>query len=197
MFTGIVEEVGVIKDVEELEGSRVFKIEALLVIEDSTVGSSIALDGACHTLIGIFNDGFAVNSIGATLEKTVGKEYRKGSKINLERPVMVGTRLDGHLVQGHVDGTGEISAIEDMGQYHLMDIKIPEEVMLKTLIAGSITINGVSLTVNDIVGHSVCQVAVIPFTWANTNLREQVVGSQVNIEGDLVGKYIYNFQKPA
>ncbi len=197
MFTGIVEEVGVIKDVEELEGSRVFKIEAHLVIEDSTVGSSIALDGACHTLIGIFNDGFAVNSIGATLEKTVGKEYRKGSKINLERPVMVGTRLDGHLVQGHVDGTGEISAIEDMGQYHFMDIKIPEEVMLKTLIAGSITINGVSLTVNDIVGHSVCQVAVIPFTWANTNLREQVVGSQVNIEGDLVGKYIYNFQKPA
>ena len=158
----------------------------------------LAVDiGNSNVVIGIFNDGFAVNSIGSTLEKTVGEEYRKGSKINLERPVMVGTRLDGHLVQGHVDGTGEISAIEDMGQYHLMDIKIPEEVMLKTLIAGSITINGVSLTVNDIVGHSVCQVAVIPFTWANTNLREQVVGSQVNIEGDLVGKYIYNFQKPA
>ena len=130
---------------------------------------------------------------------TIASQYQEGSKVNLERATIVGSRLDGHLVQGHVDGTGEVTSVKSMGQYHLMDIDLPDKIMATTVVTGSITVNGVSLTVNAIVqkdlSQHLCQLAIIPFTWRNTNLGELTVGSNVNVEGDVIGKYLNRFQE--
>ena len=195
MFTGIVEEVGILREIREFEGSRSFRIGAREILSDLEVGSSVSLDGACHTIVETLNGEFVVNSIGTTLAKTIASDYCQGDKINLERAVLMGSRLDGHLVQGHVDGTGEVIAVENRGQYHLVDIKVPLKVTPVTLIAGSITVNGVSLTINAIPIENDCQVAIIPFTWDNTNLQKSTVGLKVNIEGDLIGKYLQRLQK--
>ena len=110
--------------------------------------------------------------------------------MNLERAVAVGTRLDGHLVQGHVDAVGDLIGIEDQGEYRLLDLRIPSDVASGTILHGSITLNGVSLTVNAISDDHICQVAVIPYTWDHTNLSRLEAGARVNVEGDLIGKYV-------
>jgi riboflavin synthase len=128
--------------------------------------------------------------VGTTLSRTVAAEYTEGSLVNLERALAVGTRLDGHFVQGHVDVVGELIAVEDKGEYRLLDFRIPPDVALATILHGSIALNGVSLTVNAISDDHVCQVAVIPYTWEHTNLRMFEPGAHVNVEGDLIGKYV-------
>ena len=199
MFTGIVEEIGTIGRIEGFDGYRTLTINVELILGDLSVGASISIDGACHTVVELFDDGFAVNSIGTTLAKTIASQYQEGSKVNLERATIVGSRLDGHLVQGHVDGTGEVTSVKSMGQYHLMDIDLPDKIMATTVVTGSITVNGVSLTVNAIIqkdlSQHLCQLAIIPFTWRNTNLGELTVGSNVNVEGDVIGKYLNRFQE--
>ena len=190
MFSGIVEEVGTIRATREMDGARELEIEAKVVLEDLQPGSSVSLDGACHTVVDVLAGGFTVNSVGTTLSRTVAADYTEGSPVNLERAVAMGTRLDGHLVQGHVDAVGDLIGIEDQGEYRLLDFRIPSDVALGTILHGSITLNGVSLTVNAISGDDVCQVAVIPHTWEHTNLSRLEAGARVNVEGDLIGKYV-------
>ena len=190
MFSGIVEEVGTVRATREMDAVRELEIGAKLVLEDLQPGSSVSLDGACHTVIEVLGGGFTVNSVGTTLSRTVAGDYSEGSPVNLERAIAVGTRLDGHLVQGHVDAVGELIHVEDRGEYRLLDFRIPADVASGTILHGSITINGVSLTVNAISDDHVCQVAVIPYTWEHTNLRVLEPGVRVNIEGDLIGKYV-------
>ena len=113
-----------------------------------------------------------------------------GSKVNLERSMVLGGRLDGHLVQGHVDGVGRVLSVRQEGDYWLMDFQVPELVSHLTILHGSITVNGVSLTVNALPAEGQCQVGIIPFTWDHTNLGSLKPGDQVNLEGDLVGKYV-------
>ncbi len=151
---------------------------------------SISLDGACHTVVEVLAGGFTVNSVGTTLSRTVAGDYTDGSPVNLERAVAVGTRLDGHLVQGHVDAVGELIGVEDQGEYRLLDFRIPSDVASGTILHGSIALNGVSLTVNAISDDHICQVAVIPYTLDHTNLRLLEPGGRVNVEGDLIGKYV-------
>ena len=190
MFSGVVEEVGTVRATREMDGARELEIDARVVLEDLQPGSSISLDGACHTVVEVLAGGFSVNSVGTTLSRTVAADYTEGSPVNLERAVAVGTRLDGHLVQGHVDAVGDLIGVEDKGEYRLLDFRITSDVASATILHGSITLNGVSLTVNAISDDHICQVAVIPYTWEHTNLRMLEPGARVNVEGDLIGKYV-------
>ena len=190
MFSGIVEEVGKIVGLRELEGARELEISAPGILDDLPVGASVALDGACHTVAVLVDGGFTVTSIGTTLSRTVVSRYREGSEVNMERAVKVGARLDGHLVQGHVDAVGRVMGIEEHGDYWLFDFEVPPEVSDVMLLHGSIAINGVSLTINAISDDGGCQVGIIPHTWENTNFRSLTAGAEVNMEGDLIGKYV-------
>ncbi len=189
MFTGIVEATGRVRDVEDRESTRRFWVEAPFAAELSD-GDSIAVDGACLTVAAHETDRFAVDVIGTTLERTVASRYAEGSRVNLERALSVGDRIDGHLVQGHVDGIGHLVRCIMEGEFWLMDVSIPEDVASLTVERGSVTINGVSLTVSEMVERSVCRIGVIPFTHAHTNLGDLADGDAVNVEGDLIGKYV-------
>jgi riboflavin synthase len=173
-----------------MDGARELEIDASVVLEDLQPGASVCLDGACHTVVEVLEGGFTVNSVGTTLSRTVAGDYTDGSPVNLERALAMGTRLDGHLVQGHIDGVGDLIGAEHQGEYRLLDFRIPSDVASGTILHGSITLNGVSLTVNAISDDHICQVAVIPFTWEHTNLSMLEPGARVNVEGDLIGKYV-------
>ena len=190
MFSGIIEEMGTVRATREMDGARELEIDASVVLEDLQPGSSVCLDGACHTVVEVLDEGFTVNSVGTTLSRTVAGDYTEGSPVNLERALAIGTRLDGHLVQGHIDGVGDLIGVEHRGEHRLLDFRIPSAVASGTLLHGSIALNGVSLTVNAISDDHICQVAVIPYTWEHTNLGMLEPGARVNVEGDLVGKYV-------
>ena len=190
MFTGIIETVGTIVSARERANAREFVIEAPELSGEMKDGDSITVDGACQTSVRNDIRSFAIDTIGTTLSRTIAGEYRVGSRVNLERSMVLGGRLDGHLVQGHVDGVGRVLSVRQEGDYWLMDFQIPDVVERVTILHGSITINGVSLTVNAIPAEGQCQVGIIPFTWEHTNLGSLKAGDPVNLEGDLVGKYV-------
>ena len=190
MFTGIVEATGVVSGVDTSAGGLRVRFRAPEVIEGLIVGRSVAVDGACLTAVELHPDGFSVDVIGTTLERTVPGGYREGTRVNLERGVRLGDHLDGHMVQGHVDGVGEVLVVRSEGDSLLVDVRLPREVEALTIVHGSITLNGVSLTVNAMPGPGRCQVAVIPYTRKVTTLGNLRVGDAVNIEGDLIGKYV-------
>jgi riboflavin synthase len=191
VFTGIIEAVGTIAAVEEGEDARVVTIRAPEVVDGTLApGASVAVDGACLTAVDVTAEAFTVEAIGTTLSRTVARTYGPGVRVNLERALRMGDRLDGHLVQGHVDGLGELVSSERKGDYWLLDMAIPRSVGETTILHGSIAINGVSLTVNALPGPELCQVAIIPHTWTHTNLADLDPGDPVNLEGDLIGKYV-------
>ncbi|MEX2526070.1 MAG: riboflavin synthase [Gemmatimonadota bacterium] len=192
MFTGLIECRGRVVRVEEGEGSRTLHIQAPTLVPELTRGQSIAVDGVCQTVVELVGDCFAVQAVGATLGRTTLGEYVPQQEVNLERSLAVGDRLDGHLVQGHVDGVGRILGIRRDGDQHLVDVEIPPEVWRHTLLHGSITLDGISLTVNRRLPEHQIQVAVIPHTWEVTTLSLRSAGDGVNVEGDLIGKYVGN-----
>jgi riboflavin synthase len=190
MFTGIIEAVGTIAAARERAGAREFVIEAPEFAGELKAGDSITVDGACQTAVRNDTRSFAIDTIGTTLSRTIAGGYRVGSKVNLERSMVLGGRLDGHLVQGHVDGVGRALSVRQEGDYWLLDFQIPPVVEGVVILHGSITVNGVSLTVNAIPSKGQVQVGIIPFTWEHTNLGSLRPGDPVNLEGDLVGKYV-------
>jgi riboflavin synthase len=190
MFTGIVEEVGRIASVEELGGGRAFRIEAVTVLQGLRLGDSVAIDGACHTTTAILEDGFAVQSVATTLGRTTLGDFQAGRPVNLERALAVGDRLGGHMVQGHVDAVGEVLRVEPRDELVLIDVAIPAEIAAVTVLHGSITVDGISLTVNDLPEPGVCQVSIIPYTRDHTTIGRLQRGSRVNLEGDTIGKYV-------
>ena len=165
MFTGIIEAVGTITSARERAGAREFVIEAPEFSGELKAGDSITVDGACQTAVRNDARSFAIDTIGTTLSRTIAEAYRVGTRVNLERSMVLGGRLDGHLVQGHVDGVGRVLSIRQEGDYWLLDFRIPPVVESVVILHGSITINGVSLTVNAIPAEGECQVGIIPFTW--------------------------------
>jgi len=189
MFTGLIEAVGTVGEVREMQAGRRLVIHAPQLGAALAVGDSVAVDGACLTAVETGPDAFAVEVIGTTLSRTVAGRYRPGSRVNLERALRLGDRLGGHMVQGHIDATGELEAVHKEGDYRLLDFRIPPEVAQTTILHGSITISGVSLTVNALEGER-CQVAIIPHTWEHTTLCDLRPGDPVNLEGDLIGKYV-------
>ena len=189
MFTGLIEAVGRIVNIQEVTGGRSFEIEAPFTTE-LTTGQSVAVDGACLTVTNSTSARFSVTAVGATLERTIAAEYALGGYVNLERALRVGERLDGHLVQGHVDGVAEFLGLEESSDSRALSFSLPEAVSRVTIPRGSVTLSGISLTVAGLSEAGICEVAIIPHTWEHTNLRELVPGDRVNVEGDLIGKYV-------
>jgi riboflavin synthase len=190
MFTGIIETTGRIVEARDLDTTRRFTIEAEAFARDLEPGESIAVDGACLTAVAFAENTFEVDVIGTTLERTVAGRYRAGSRVNLERAMKVDGRLDGHMVQGHVDGVGHLVRVVEDGEFWRMDFSIPRPVAETTILHGSIALNGVSLTVSDFTGEDEVQIGIIPYTWEQTNLGALRPGDPVNVEGDLIGKYV-------
>jgi riboflavin synthase len=190
LFTGLVEEVGVVEAVTPLEGGREISIRGREVLSGMALGDSIAIDGACHNVTAFDATRFVVQSVATTLERTTIGEFAPGRRVNLERPLALGDRLGGHLVQGHVDGVGRILRIEHAAEHWKIDFTLPAVVAQVTILHGSITMNGVSLTVNALPEPGVCQVSIIPHTWEVTALADLTSGAAVNLEGDMIGKYV-------
>lgn len=195
MFTGIIEEVGEIRSVEELDGGRTFVVAANVVLDGLRLGDSISIDGACHTITSLHPDAFTVQSVATTLQRTTLGGYDVGRRVNLERAMALGDRLGGHLMQGHVDAVGKVVSILRRGEHVLIDFTVPKIVADVTILHGSIGLNGISLTVNALPDDGVVQVSIIPHTWEATALGVLEEGSAVNLEGDMIGKYVQHLMR--
>jgi len=199
VFTGIVEVMGRIQAVEDRATTRRFRLEAPEVAPELELGDSVSVDGACLTVTEHDPSGFSVDVVGTTLERTIAGGYEVGGVVNLERALAFGDRLDGHLVQGHVDGVGHLEAIREDGEFWRLRVRLPGVVLRTTVLHGSITLNGVSLTVSDLLeekGDSGVEIGIIPHTWEHTNLRLLKPGNPVNVEADLIGKYVGRLMAP-
>ena len=188
MFTGIVTAVGKVREARAETGGVALAIEA--PYPDLELGESVAVDGACLTVNQVGAGWFGVHVVVTSLARTRIGRYAAGRRVNLERALRVGDRLGGHLVQGHVDGVGVIERVADNDDARLLDIRLPPEVAAVSVPLGSITVDGVSLTVNAIPAPGVIQVSLIPFTLQQTTLGERAAGDEVHLEGDTVGKYV-------
>jgi riboflavin synthase len=190
MFTGIVETTGTVLEKVLGDGTLRLRVQAPTLVRELAPGDSVSVDGACLTVTELRSDAFSVDVIGTTLERTLAGTYEPGRRVNLERAARADARLDGHLVQGHVDGVGHLRRITKDGDYWLLDFTLPAEVHAQTIEHGSITLNGVSLTVSELLPESGVRIGVIPYTHEHTNLGTLREGDPVNVEGDLVGKYV-------
>jgi riboflavin synthase len=196
MFTGLIEALGRLESVEDRPPLRVFRIRTPAgFLDDVAPGDSVAVDGACLTAVEVEPERLTVEAIPQTLERTVAGRYRTGTVVNLEKALVLGTRLGGHLVQGHVDGMASLMRILEEGEAWRLHFRLPAEVHRATILHGSITLNGVSLTVNalgdpDDREPNHLEVGIIPHTWTHTNLSLLAPGDPVNVEGDLIGKYV-------
>ena len=189
MFTGIIEAVGEVAAVGEAPSGRTLVVEAPFAGELAR-GQSVAVDGACLTVRAVDTGTFSVEVGASTLKRTVAGRYKRAAAVNLERAVRVGGRLDGHLVQGHVDGLATFLARRAAGETRFFEFGLPEDVFAATVVHGSVALNGVSLTVNGLRADGRCEVAIVPHTWENTNLRGLAAGDPVNVEADVIGKYV-------
>lgn len=189
------EAVGRVVSLEESGGQRDLRIEAPFSGE-LAVGDSVSIDGACLTVTEADDVAFHVTAMSTTLERTTLGRYGVGTEVNLERALELGGRLGGHIVQGHVDGVAELVSIEEAPGRRVLSFRLPPDVFAVTIPQGSITLSGISLTVVSLSEDEVCQVAIIPHTWRHTNLRGLVPGSLVNVEGDLVGRYVWRALEP-
>jgi riboflavin synthase len=191
MFTGIIEEVGTVA----AAGHRM-RIQCRLVLEDIKEGASIAVNGVCLTAVEIPPDGFWCDLSPETLARTNLGALRAGSLVNLERPAAVGDRLSGHIVQGHVDGAAEFLSLEPLADGNWwLKVRIPADLDRYVIHKGSITLDGVSLTVASLEGDMV-GVAIIPHTYENTVMRSYGPGTAINVEVDLIGKYVEKLTIP-
>lgn len=188
MFTGIVTAVGRVRDARPAGGGIELGIEAPYT--DLEPGESVAVDGACLTVNGVRPGWFGVHVVATSLGRTRIGEYTAGRRVNLERALRLGDRLGGHIVQGHVDGTGTVRRVAPQADARLLDIEVPADVAAVSIPLGSITVDGVSLTVNAVPAPGVIQVSLIPFTLQATTLGDRVPGDVVHLEGDAIGKYV-------
>ena len=195
MFTGLIEEVGRLAGVEPTERGLRLSIAANHVIDGLNVGDSVSIDGVCQTVVAVSDRGFIVEAMAPTLERTTFGALHPQQAMNLERALPLGARMGGHLVQGHVDGVGRVRTVTRRGEHALVDIEVPESIAEVTVLHGSIAVNGVSLTVNALPEPMVVQVAIIPHTWEHTNFSALQTDTAVNLEGDMIGKYVVEYMK--
>ena len=190
MFTGIIEEVGAISK----RGGAELTILAQKVLEDVKLGDSIAIDGACMTVVSFTEDSFIVQVSPESFERTTLGNLKAGDAVNLERAMALGDRFGGHLVQGHVDGVGRVERIEKQGEFTLWTFWAPAEVAPYLVPKGSVTVDGISLTVVSPTTETF-SVAVIPTTLQETKLASKQPGDPINLEADVFGKHIYHYIK--
>ncbi len=191
MFTGLVTAVGQVRSVEPRDGGLDLRIAA--PYRDVAAGESIAVAGACLTVTAIGDGWFSVHAVATTLPRTRFAALAPGAPVNLERAVLAGSPLGGHLVQGHVDGVGTVTAVRQAQDTRVIDVRVPAEVERGSIPLGSITVEGVSLTVNAMPGHGIIQLALVPYTVEHTTLGRLAAGDPVHLEGDVIGKYVRAF----
>jgi riboflavin synthase len=192
MFTGLVEEVGDLRALRVLDRSATLEIGARRVLDGLTVGDSVLTDGVCLTVTAVRTDGFSADAMPETVRRTTLAERRPGDGLNLERALTLGSRLGGHLVAGHVDGVGEVKAVTPEGNALVVDIAAPDAVAGVSVPQGSVAVDGVSLTIVAVDGSSL-RVSLIPHTAAATTLSGLARGRRVNLEADLIAKYVQAF----
>ena len=189
MFTGIIEEIGKIEKIIPISGGITIKIKAEKILEDIRVNDSVCIDGVCLTVTKLDKNSFWADAVGATLDKTTFNKVKEDTLVNLERSVRLSDRLGGHLVQGHVNGIGTITEIQKLGENYSVKVVIPEELERYLIKEGSIAINGISLTIADLDKNEI-SISVIPHTWQNTNFKDKKLNDKVNIEIDILAKYV-------
>ena len=192
MFTGIVEEIGTLRGIRPGTDSFVLDVAATAVTGDAAVGDSILTDGVCLTVTSVRADGFSADAMPETVRRTTLSERRPGDSLNLERAMTLSSRLGGHLVSGHVDGVGTVTSVTPEDNALVVEVEAPEAVARVTVGQGSVAVDGVSLTVVAVAGDRV-RVSLIPHTAAVTTLGRLKPGSRVNLEADLIAKYVYAF----
>ena len=194
MFTGLIDDVGTITTVASTEAGRELRIACRY--EDLAVGESIAVNGACLTVRACEQGLFVTAAVVTTLERTTIGAWEAGHRVNLERALRVGDRLGGHLVQGHVDGVGDVRQVQRRGDALLVDVEIGHELAATTVPFGSIAIDGVSLTVNALPAEGIVQLSLIEHTLRATTLGSLAAGDRVHVELDVVGKYLQRIAAP-
>ena len=188
MFTGLVDDVGIIERLQVTPAGREFRIRCRY--DDLVAGESIAVNGACLTVRERGPRWFTVAAVTTTLDRTTMAEWQANRRINLERALRLGDRLGGHLVQGHVDGVGRVVDVRQRDDARLVDLALPAGLAELMVLHGSITVDGVSLTVNDLLPADVVQLSLIEYTLHHTTLGDLREGDAVHVEADMLGKYV-------
>jgi riboflavin synthase len=188
MFTGIITDIGRVLEIVDGDGRRM-TIATRLPLAEIPLGGSIATSGICFTAVDKGEDWFVVEASGATLEVTTAGAWIVGEAVNLERSLRIGDEMGGHIVFGHVDAVGEIVALEPAGESHRLEVRVPGSLAPLIAVKGSIAVDGISLTVNE-VGRDRFALNVIPHTWRATNLADRKPGDRVNVEVDMLARYV-------
>lgn len=196
MFTGIIEEIGEVVEIKDTGDFRAIHVRGKSVFDDLKLGSSIAVNGVCLTVRSIDTNVFTAEMSRETLDRTSLGNLARGSIVNLERPMRAESRFGGHIVQGHVDGIGWIRKFDREGDAWNLKIEYPAAGSRYIVEKGSIAVDGISLTVASLQGSSVFSVAIIPHTFENTNLKMAKPGDPVNLEFDVIAKYVETLIKP-
>jgi riboflavin synthase len=192
MFTGIIEHMGTVDSLKaSAEGGRL-TIHAPTVAKQLAVSNSIAVNGCCLTVVKLDKENFSADLSGETLRKTSIAEWTSGTRVNLEQPLTAGKEFGGHFVLGHVDTVGRVARLEPEGGNWWYGVEVPESFAHSIVPQGSISIDGISLTVARWNGR-VAEIAIIPFTYEHTNVRDKKIGDAVNLEGDVLGKYVERY----
>ena len=198
MFTGLIDDVGVVERVLSTEAGREFRIRCRY--DDLADGESIAVNGACLTVRACGVDGgagwFTAAAVVTTLGRTTLGAWEAGRRVNLERALRAGDRFGGHLVQGHVDGVARVTAVRQAGDARLVDLALPAGLAELMVPHGSLAVDGVSLTVNDLPAPQVVQLSLIEYTLRHTTLDDLAEGARVHVEADVVGKYVHALVAP-
>jgi len=189
MFTGIIEEIGILNKTIRVDRGRKLEIHAKTVLEGLKPDDSVAVNGVCLTVVRLDDAGFESDAVETTMNKTTIGSWSVGKKLNLERAMRADGRFGGHFVQGHVDGTGKVVLNRSTGKGRWMEIEIPSDISQYTVQHGSIAVDGISLTVAGLIGNRL-RLALIPHTIEKTNLGLLDAGDSVNIETDVLGKYL-------
>jgi len=189
MFTGIIEELGSVRSIEERGENARLVISAHVVTEGTNHGDSISVNGVCLTALDIESDSFAADVSRETLQRSTLGSLKPGAPVNLERAVTPATRLGGHIVQGHVDARGQFMGVENHGESWTVRIAYPKEIARYLVFKGSVSVEGISLTIAGL-ADEFFEIAIIPKTWEVTNLSHLKPGDNVNIEVDIIGKYV-------
>ena len=192
MFTGLIEETGKIENTRPIAGGVELTIAAKKILNGLRNGDSFSINGVCLTVTEISSGNFSVDAVGETISKTTIGKLSPGSIVNLETALQLSQKLGGHLVQGHVNGIGSISEIKKLGENFSLSVAVPTELAKYLIKEGSIAVDGISLTIAQTTENK-CTFSIIPHTWKNTNLNTKKAGEKVNIEIDVIAKYVERF----